>query len=249
MSDSPAALHSHIELTVGIRPDAILVARCSSTRLPGKVLRMVQGRPMIEYVIEKLRRCSSVGRICIATSMDRSDDPLEKWCNKNNVLCFRGSLTNVAERVLGAAEMSGCSAFFRVNGDSPLLATSLLDRALDAYLGSNLDVVTNVHPRSYPPGMSVELIKTDSMRTAVGQMTESRDQEHVTAYFYANEHRFAIKNICSQTNYSSVHLAVDTELDLILIDSILGKMKRPHWMYDVDDVLALYHEVQNCGQD
>ena len=140
---------------------AIVQARMSSMRLPGKSLRPLCGKPMLQYVLESLAQVDELAETIVATSSDPSDDPIAEFCDQFGSVCFRGSLDHVAERFLQTANARGLSAFVRVSGDSPLLDPRFVARAVDLFVESNADVVTNVFPRTYPPGMSVELVRTE----------------------------------------------------------------------------------------
>lgn len=228
-------------------PSAIIVARCSSLRLPGKVLRQVTDRPMIRFVIEKVGECGFIDKLCVATSTDSSDDALAAYCHSIDLPCIRGPLDDVASRTLIAAEALGTDQFFRVNGDSPLLGIELFTQAWQRFQEDSPDIVTNIQPRTFPPGASVELISTAAMRRAVSEMTAPEDREHVTRYFYTHPDRFRISNIQSDRDYSGVHLAVDTQADFDALVAVVQRMERPHWDYSLSQTVDLYREVTNHG--
>jgi len=234
-------------MTSALLPCAIIVARCSSQRLPGKVLRQVHDRPMLRYVVEKVSRCACIGSICVATSDDPSDDPVADYCQENNLACVRGDLNDVAARVLKAAEVMDADCFFRVNGDSPLLGMELLERAWGVFQSAQPDLVTNIHPRTFPPGASVELISRAAMRRAVAAMSDPADREHVTRYFYQHADHFRIENLLSDRDYAGVHLAVDSPADFTLLESVVKRMDRPHWEYSLSQTVDLYLEAAAHG--
>ncbi len=136
----------------------IIQARMSSQRLPDKVLTMVNGKPLLQYLLERLTHCSSIDQIVVATSEDKSDDPIAVFCHEYGALCFRGPLQNVAKRFYMALEKYNLDAFVRVCCDSPMLDQKLIDQGVKLFNGE-YDLVTNTLRRSYPVGQSVEVIR------------------------------------------------------------------------------------------
>src|SRR4051812_43874007 len=114
-----------------MRINAVIQARLSSERLPGKALRRMAGRPMLEYVVESLAHARLIDEIVLATSIDTADDALATFAAERGIVCVRGDLDDVAGRLLGTARTLGADAFVRVNGDSPLLDPRLVDRGID----------------------------------------------------------------------------------------------------------------------
>ena len=227
----------------GRRIGAIVQARMSSRRLPGKSLRSLCGKPMLQYVLESLAHVAQLDETIVATSTDPSDDPIVDFCDRFGSGCFRGSLENVAERFLRASEARGFSAFVRVSGDSPLLDPRLVARAVDLFVESNIDVVTNVFPRTYPPGMSVELVRTAAFEQAFLKLAEPYDREHVTSFFYQNADQFRIVNFSLDPPRRDVHLAVDTAEHFDYVARIVATMNRPHWEYSLEQLLAIGDEL------
>jgi spore coat polysaccharide biosynthesis protein SpsF len=214
----------------------------SSSRLPGKVLQNLEDRPLLAYPIERLRNSGSIGALVVATSIDRSDDPIEEYCRTRRVACFRGDLDNVARRTLDAARSVDAEWFFRANADSPFLAVELYDSAIRQ--SDNADLVTNVFPRVLPPGASVELIRTEALAACIDEFTPS-DAEHVTQFFYRNPERCRIARLDggSFTFRDELRLVVDDATDQERVRSVLERMSRPHWQYGLQEVMDLMAEV------
>lgn len=224
----------------------IVQARMSSQRLPGKVLRPVNGKPLLQFLLERLVHAATLDTFVIATSIDESDTPIAELCGQLQVHCFRGDLGNVAQRFLDTLDIYMFDVFVRVNGDSPLLDQRLIDRGVTLLLEGGYDLITNVMPRSYPPGQSVEVIQSSAFREACRQMSEAGDFEHVTRYFYKNPDQFKLRNFASPIDYSGIHLAVDTGEDLRVFETLVEAMDRPHWEYTVEEIVHLYHSTCNC---
>ena len=236
-----------------MRVGVIIQARLSSERLPGKVLRSLRGRPMLIYLLERLRhhpllaagRANALGdfeldrdSIVLATSAQDDDIPLARYCADQAITCHRGSLTHVAQRCCDAATKHGFDAFFRVCADSPLLDVELLEQALEiAADAEDWDLITNVAPRSFPPGQSVELIRTQTLARILPEIERVDQHEHVTRYLYENPDRFTIRNFCAAQSYGGIRFTVDEPADLQRTEELLSVLARGHWAYGLDELV------------
>jgi spore coat polysaccharide biosynthesis protein SpsF len=223
---------------------AIIQARMSSKRFPGKTLHPVAGKPLLQYLLERLARCERLGQWVVATSTDSSDDAIAQFCREKSVPCFRGSLENVAERILKAVEHQDLEAFVRVNGDSPLLDPALIDKAIQFFFSGDYDLVTNVMERTYPRGQSVEVARVKAFRKAYALAQSPEELEHVTQAFYTNASSFKILNIRAERSYEGLRLVVDTPEDMAAFTRIIARMDRPHWLYGLDQIVTLYRELE-----
>lgn len=215
----------------------ILQTRMSSSRLPGKVLMPVSGRPMLWYLVASLR--NSPHPLVVATSDLASDDPIAAFCEANSVAVYRGPLDDVAGRLLATAKAHGMEAFARVCGDSPLIDYRIIDQAINLYKEGGYDLVTNVHKRTFPKGQSVEVVRTSVMEKVVRLMTTPAEREHVTKFFYASPEQFCIHNFESGLEGGGYNFCVDTEEDMSRIKRVFKRMERPHWEYTWRESLKL----------
>lgn len=227
---------------------AIVQARMTSMRFPGKVLHQVAGKPLLQYILERLSRCTSLDAVVVATSVDQSDEPVEIFCREQGVLCFRGDLGNVAGRMKAVLRAYGFGAFVRLSGDSPLMDPAVVDKGVHIFLSGDYDLVTNVFPRSYPRGQSVEVLRTDAFRQIVDLMSSNEDLEHVTPYFYRNPRRFKIFNFSAEQDCSGITLAVDTTEDMDRFGTIVATMDKPHWEYHLPEILAIHRNISVAGK-
>ena len=221
----------------------IVQARMGSRRLPGKVLRTIKGKPLLQYLLERLDRCDSGREYVVATSTQPMDDPIVSFCADYGIACTRGSEPDVAGRFLQCAEQSGFDAFARLSADSPLLDMDILRRCVHRFAENRCDLVTNIIPRTFPRGQSVEIMWTSSLARAHHLMRAEEDLEHVTRFLYNNPQDFRIENVASRENYDDIHLAVDSEADLSRVTAIISKMTKTHWRYGLNDVARLYRLV------
>lgn len=218
----------------------IVQARSGSRRLPGKVLMPARGKPLIQYLLERLAR-ESFPAMVVATSDLPQDDALAALCAGLGVECFRGPHEDVAARYRLILERRGFEFFVRVCGDSPFLDQSLVRRAVDLFRAGPCDLVTNVFPRSFPKGFSVEAMGSAAFR---GQaLVDAEDREHVTRYWYRHADRFAIRNFSSGADLGGIQLSVDTAEDFRLFEAVLARMERPHWDYGYAEVIDLYRSA------
>ena len=223
-----------------MRIGIIVQARMSSSRFQGKVLYEVGGKPVLEYLLERLARCHYANEIVVATSTEDNDDAIEAFCQKKRVDCYRGPLTNVAQRFKEVLNKYQFDGFVRVSADSPLLDPWLVDKLVRIFQGHYFDLVTNVSERTFPRGQSVEVLRSGTFRKTFELMARSSWQEHVTRYYYDKPNSFKIFNVTSSENYSSLQLSVDTKEDAEKFASIVSGMTRPHWEYNLQEILKLY---------
>lgn len=224
---------------------AIVQARMSSRRLPGKVLQTVLGKPMLDYILERLKHAKGLDAIVVATSDDKSDDAIRTFCRARadaRVRVFGGSLEDVAARFADVLRELHCDCFVRVNGDSPLLDQTLVTEAVRIMRQGGWDVVTNVFPRTFPKGQSVEVVKTATFLKAQPSFSSADDKEHVTRHFYENPQAYKIHNMPAKGDHSKINLSVDTPQDMARFERICSRMKKNHWTYGWQKVLELEKE-------
>jgi spore coat polysaccharide biosynthesis protein SpsF len=195
--------------------DAVVVfARLDSFRLPGKALLPIAGKLLIDRVIGRSLKTPGSPSVVVATSDRTTDDPIANHLESQGVAVFRGAAQDVAGRALACAEAYDLERFVRISGDSPFIAPDLIAACLTRSREGGADLVTNVFPRSYPVGVSVEAITTAAMRRIVEEIEDPKDREHVTRYAYRESGRFLIENLApSDRHYAGVSLAVDTPRD------------------------------------
>ncbi len=221
---------------------AIVQARMNSQRFPGKVLHKIAGRPMLQYLLERVTHCRSLDAIVVATSQELSDAPIADFCKKSGVACYRGPLFDVAGRFKEVLDKYKFDVFVRVNGDSPLLDQRLVDKGVRIFHQGGFEIVTNVLKRTYPVGQSIEILSACTFIKGYKLMQGPQDFEHATRFFYRNRKNFKIFNFVSDKDYSKIQLSVDTPEDLRAISLIITRMNKPHWQYGIEEILRLQAE-------
>ena len=199
----------------------IIQARMSSSRLPGKMLMQINEKPLLQRVIDRVSDSKKISKIIVATSLNQEDNQIENYCNSIRIQCYRGDLNNVVKRYMDIIENESIDAFVRISGDSPLIPPEIIDKAVICFENNDCDIVTNVFPRTYPKGFSVEVISSKSFATKNQNLTKDQ-KEHITKKYYDNSDKFKIINFESSINYGEINLCVDTINDLNKIINILS---------------------------
>ena len=204
---------------------AIIQARCNSQRFTNKILTIIYGKPLIEHVISRVKKAKKITKVIVATSKNKSDDKLVKYLKKIKVKYYRGNLSNVALRIFETAEHHKKKNFLRINGDSPLIDPTIIDRAISIFnKNKNYDLISNVFPRTFPKGQSVEVIRTYILKKYLKNMNKF-EKEHVTQYFYKNPDNFLIKNFINKKKNKLIKTAIDNKRDLVNILKNIKKNK------------------------
>jgi len=222
---------------------AVVFARLDSSRLPGKALREIAGRTLLDRVVDKVLVTSDELPVIVATSDRAIDDPIAEHMTSRGIAVFRGDAPDVAGRALACADAYGLDRFARISGDSPFIVPSLITRAIERSLVTGADIVTNVFPRTYPVGVSIELITRDAMARIVAATDDPQDREHVTRYVYRTSEGFTIENLAAPDDrYLGTSLAVDNETDHARASWILENLGG---RADLDAAVALAWEWEN----
>ena len=223
-------------------------ARMNSKRLPRKVLKEIEGMSILGWMIERIKKSDINIPIAVLTSDKESDDEIEEFCIRNNVNVFRGELDNVVQRFSEAAHFFNEHEFFRLCADSPCFDPMLLKSALDlSEQNPDYDLITNVYPRSFPKGQSVELIKLDSFKRLISFVLTSFEEEHITSGFYSRENEFKIYNFNSKIEkYKNIQLSVDTPQDLNKIKLIFKKALNTNkkFVCGWEEIVSIYNKIE-----
>ena len=215
----------------------VIIARNGSNRLPGKALKLINGKPIIEYIIERILKVIKKENIIIATSNEVEDDLLEYYCKKNQVDCYRGDLENVALRFLNATKKKNFDYSIRINGDNLFVDIPTLKKMI-SLVENHYDFITNVKNRTFPRGMSIEIINTNMYEKLYNKFRTKEDLEHVTKFIYENEKDIKMyvykNNFCPKA--SDIHLAIDTYYDFILASKIIKSFNKPHTEYNLKEI-------------
>lgn len=218
---------------------ALIQARMSSTRLPGKVLAAIAGEPMIVRVVERVRAATAVDRTVVVTSERPDDDPLVAALERRAIPVFRGSLEDVLDRFYRAAQHLGGETIVRITGDCPLIDPAVIDRVVGVHHAVGAEYTTNTLRYTYPDGLDVEVMAFPALARAHAEAQRPSEREHVTPYL-RDPARFRIVNVEHEVDLSPrrLHWCVDTADDLAFVRAVYERLgERP--AFGMAEVLAL----------
>lgn len=220
---------------------ATIEARMRSSRLPGKVLKTILGRPMLALMIERLRKSNRVDAVSIATTTDKSCDVIETLANELQIGCYRGSEDDVLDRVLQTAKHSKADLIVELTGDCPLLDPTIVDCVIDAFLANKVDYCSNGLIETYPRGMDVQVFPVSVLEKVAELTQQPEDREHVSLYIYEHPDMFRLLNVESKIpgGSSDVRLTVDTEEDFELVSRIYEELYPINSDFGLQDILNL----------
>ncbi|MDF2178303.1 glycosyltransferase family protein [Aliiglaciecola sp. CAU 1673] len=218
---------------------AILQARMSSSRLPGKVMMDLLGKPMILRQIERIERSHLIDKLIVATSTEPSDDGLAKLCEDHNVPCARGSLKDVLDRFYQAASGYHPEHVVRLTADCPLADANVIDGVIRKHLQVGSDYCSNVCPPTFPDGLDVEVMTYDALVRSHSQANSDRYREHVTLYMREHAELFHLANLSHDSDLSKLRWTVDYPEDLQLVRQIFSALYPQNPAFDFQNVLAL----------
>ena len=203
----------------------------NSRRLPGKVLKNLDQKTILEWTINRLKKNKSNIPVCVITSKEKSDDPIDIFCKKNQINCYRGSLNDVLKRFCDACNFFNVDFVIRISGDSPLIDHRLIDKAYQIHQKNNIDLISNILFRTYPKGQSVEIISKEALNNLDKLNLSKAEREHVTLGFYKNQSLFKIINFESEDeNYSHYQLSIDTYNDYKKIANFIKNNKNAFFL-------------------
>lgn len=223
----------------------IILCRYSSSRLPGKVLKEINGKPLLQHILDRLKK-TAIETIVVATSDEDSDQPIVDFCMKNNIDYFRGNLHDVSGRFAACCDRYRLDYGIRINGDNLFIDPYTIDKMLKIAESGEYNLVTNVPGRTFPHGMSVEIVNAHFYQQQRIHFKEDKYKEHVTLYFYENQteklHTFI------NTEYpikQKINLAVDTIEDFELVSKMMKEVKFETNALRLKDIIELYEKISN----
>lgn len=218
---------------------AVLQARFSSNRLPGKVLRSVSGKSLLQHQIERIFRSSRIDALIVATSSEPSDDQIAKISQQLGAKIFRGSLEDVLDRVYSAAKQESASVVIRLTADCPLIDSEIIDAIVDKHLTEKNDYTSNTIVPSFPDGLDVEVCEFSALKRAWREAHLPSEREHVTPYIKNNPDKFRLANYSSPIDHSNLRWTIDEEKDAAFIEHVYNEIYPENPNFLMKDVLAL----------
>ncbi len=231
--------------------NAIIQARCGSTRFPNKVFSIIDGRPLIWHVVNRLRYTESIDDIIIATTTNPQDKELEHWCKKNKIKVFCGNEEDVLNRYYEAASRYPSDYIVRITADDPFKEPAIVDKVIKKLIEENMDFVTNNYPPSFPEGLDCEAFTFNTLLIMENEATDPFEREHVTQYVYHNPGKFKIGNVSSEKDLSFLRWTIDTLDDYEMVNRIYKNRLNDNTdillMDDILDILDRYPEISKIN--
>ena len=223
---------------------AIIQARMGSTRLPGKVMKVLRGRTVLGHVITRVRACPLLDAVIVATTMASQDDVIVAESTRWGAGIFRGSETDVLSRYYGAAREAGADLVVRVTSDCPLLDPLVLTEMLQQFrraqaAGKPLDYLSNTLERTFPRGLDAEIFTFAALAQAMRETAQPYEREHVTPYIYQHPDIFTLESYCQPENLSHHRWTLDTEDDWRLIQVVYKALYEEDRLFTTKEVVTL----------
>jgi glutamate-1-semialdehyde 2,1-aminomutase len=222
---------------------AIIQARYNSTRFPGKVVKKINNKTILEILIRRLSRSKHITKIIVACSNNRKDKAIVTICRKLNVNYFIGSENDVLNRFYQTAKKYRGINIVRITADCPLIDSNIVDDVISNFFFKNVDYASNVNPPTFPDGLDVEVFKFSVLKEAYINAKKSEEREHVTP-FIINNKKFKKFNLKNSIDYSSLRLTLDEKEDFILIAKIIKYFKN-NLNFNLKNILDLYKKKKN----
>jgi spore coat polysaccharide biosynthesis protein SpsF len=219
--------------------NVFLQARMSSTRLPGKVLKPLLGKPMLAFQIERIKLARCVDKVVVCTSTETSDDAIFDFCIDQGVDVFRGSLNNVLQRFKDASEKFPSDHVVRLTADCPLSDPDIIDQVISQHVKEKNDFTSNCNPYTLPDGLDVEIMTTSCLLDVVKNADSDGHLEHVTKYIYEHPEQFKLGNFNYMHNYSNNRWTVDYPEDFDFVETVLNHFAPEHLSVGLEEIIQL----------
>lgn len=226
-----------------MRVVAIVQARMGSTRLPNKVMKLINGMTVIEILLKRLSKSKFIDEIIVATSDNKINDTLSDHINSNGIICYRGSEDNVLERFVKAGKGAKAEIAVRITGDCPLIDPKLVDKTIKYFIDSKKDYVSNCVPPTFPDGLDVEVFNFNCLERALSETKKDFDKEHVTPYL-RDSGLFSVGVLKNSKDFSSLRWTLDEPEDFEVISNVVNHFY-PDIFFSWKEVIKLVDEKPN----
>lgn len=196
-------------------------------RLPGKVLADIEGQPMLQRVLARVRGAESIDETVVATSTSAGDDGVAKLSTALGFPCYRGSEDDVLDRYMGAARQFRANAIVRITADCPLIDPVIIDTVAEAFREVDADFASNTIERTFPRGLDVEIVRMSALEDAWKEAVLPYERSHVLPFVYEHPERFRLSNVRAPEDYSQLRWTVDTPEDLAFVRRVYEQLSDP----------------------
>jgi spore coat polysaccharide biosynthesis protein SpsF len=224
-----------------MRVVAIIEARMTSSRLPGKVLLPVLGISMLERLITRLKSVSNIDEIVVATTTNSQDDLIVELCESLKTRTFRGSELDVFQRVIGAAIFAEAEIIVEITGDCPIIDPNLIENAVETFKFSKVDYLSNCEIQTFPAGMEIQVVKLQALVRSYSMTNSLLDKEHVTLHIRKNPELFKHMHITAPLNLLAPELSVtlDERADFELITFVIEQLEPTNFYFGCGEIVNL----------
>lgn len=225
-----------------IKKICIIQARMDASRLPGKMLLLLAGKPALAYVIERAKRTKLIDEIWVATTNDKKDDRLARFAKQQKVKVFRGSEDDVLDRfyqTAKAAKVKEKDVIVRLTGDCPLIDPEFIDKVIKYLIKGQYDFVTNCVPPSLPDGLDVEAVTFKTLEKIWRQAQWASEREHAFSYIVRHEELFKIGRVINKKDYSSYRLTLDYLEDQRFLDLVIGACQKKKKFCGLKEIIGI----------
>ena len=228
----------------------IILARTNSRRLPNKVLLPVLGKPILYWLIKRIKKIRSIDKIILATTLNKSDDILVNFAIKNKIKFFRGSENNVVKRLYDAAKKFNLKNILEITGDCPIIDINIIEQLLDIYKKNSVEYVNNCNYRSYPDGMDVQIFDLNALKKTIKQTKKKIELEHIGLYQMRNPKKFKTINMIAPKNlfFPLLGLTLDEKKDYILLKKIIEYFGKENPYFTCEEVIRLLNNKKEWNK-
>jgi spore coat polysaccharide biosynthesis protein SpsF (cytidylyltransferase family) len=216
---------------------SIIQARMSSTRLPGKVLMPLAGKPVLAHVVDRVRACKTIDEVVVATSTDPSDDAIEDWCQAAGVLCYRGSLHDVLDRYYQAGLLHGADAVVRITADCPALDPTIVDEVVQGFVDGGYEFYGLAG--EFPDGLDCTVFAFSALARAWREARLPSEREHVGPYIENHPELFKSGGLKKFTGLSHHRWTLDEPRDYEFLQAVFSRLYREDSPFLAFELLAL----------
>jgi spore coat polysaccharide biosynthesis protein SpsF len=213
----------------------------TSSRLPGKVLLPVTGRPLLEHLVRRLRAVPSLNAIVLATTVSGADDVLVEFARQAGIGCYRGSEDDVMSRVVAAAASAQAEVVVEITGDCPIIDPTIVETVIRTFLANDAQYVSNAHVRSFPDGMDVQVFRLATLQESAAMTDAPLDREHVTLHIRNHPERFRAIHVVAppDVHWPELGLTLDEPGDYELLRRVIEHLEPINPLFTCDDVVRL----------
>ncbi len=216
----------------------ILQARTGSRRFPKKILKKINGVTIIEHILNRLKYVKNIDKLVVATTNKSDDDIVKKICDKNNVLCFRGSSSNVLDRYIKCAKFYNAKNIIRLTSDDPFMDPKLIDKLIKIFIRGKYDFISNTPNKTFPLGLDVTIVKYKVLSNIPHLTNKKKHIEHVVTYLFENKENYKYLYYDRRIDrFSQMRLTIDYDSDLRFAKKIYNNIYKKNKLFLFKDII------------